>query len=91
MLDLNMWKNQVIYYPTDYGQYIDPITNRVCSITDKHSIDNATRWTYENRSRIINPLTNDTYIKNDLVIYSRYVGYVWIYKATSLVPILAGT
>lgn len=96
MLDLNMWKNQVIYYPPNYGQYVDGITNRVCSITDQKSIDILYRgdgiidWSYENRSRMINPQTNLTYIRQDLIIYARYFGYPWMYKMASLIPILAG-
>ncbi|KAH9420693.1 hypothetical protein DERP_001124 [Dermatophagoides pteronyssinus] len=96
MLDLNMWKNQVIYYPSNYGQYVETITNRVCSITDQKSIDILHRgdglidWSYENRSRMIDPQTNRTYIQEDLIIYARYFGYPWVYKMASLIPILAG-
>nr|XP_046914791.1 uncharacterized protein LOC124495451 [Dermatophagoides farinae] len=96
MLDLNMWKNQVIYYPPDYGQYVDANTKRVCSITDQKSItvlhrgDGMIEWTYKNRSQMIDPQTNRTYIEEDLMIYARYFGFAWVYKMASLIPILAG-
>ena len=33
-LDLNMMKNQLLYQPSDFGQYTDPSTNRIWTVTD---------------------------------------------------------
>ncbi|KPM11147.1 THEM117 domain containing protein, partial [Sarcoptes scabiei] len=87
MLDLNMWKNQIIYYPLDYGQYVGP-KSKVISITDQSSIETMSKWSFELRKRMINLETNRTFFEDDLKIEARYTGSAWIIKATSLIPIL---
>lgn len=89
MLDLNMWKNQIIYYPLDYGQYVGP-KSKVISITDQSSIETMSKWSFELRKRMINLETNRTFFEDDLKIEARYTGSAWIIKATSLIPILIG-
>lgn len=41
MLDCNMIKNQLIYHPVDYGQYVDPSDNSVWTIVDQAYLDLA--------------------------------------------------
>lgn len=92
MLDLNMWKNQVIYYPPDYGQYVDPITRKVYTVNDTKLLQshNTTLWQYEFRRNTINPATNRSFIETDMLVSSRYIGYpAWI-KALTLLPIAGG-
>lgn len=92
MLDLNMWKNQVIYYPTDYGQYVDPITKKVFTVNDTKVLNthNTTWWQYEFRKNMINPETNRSYIETDLMVNSRYIGYPAWMKALTFIPIACG-
>ena len=55
-----MMKNQLLYQPSDFGQYTDPSTNRIWTVTDTAllkqlyplgvpSTDAATQITWENR------------------------------------------
>ena len=92
MLDLNMWKNQIIYYPPDYGQYVDPQHHKVYTVLDADllSTRNQTLWNYTTRSSQLNPDTNQTFIESDLVINSRYLGYPAFIKAMAFLPIAAG-
>ncbi len=92
MLDLNMWKNQIIYFPPDYGQYVDPKYHKVYTVLDAEllSTGNRSLWEYTTRALHINPLTNQTYIDHDLVINSRYLGYPAFIKAMAFLPIAAG-
>ena len=92
MLDLNMWKNQIIYNPPDYGQYVDPVHHKVYTVSDPLILatENRSLWEFNTRASQINPLTNETFIKSDLVINSRYLGYPAFIKAMAFLPIAAG-
>jgi hypothetical protein len=92
MLDLNMWKNQIIYFPPDYGQYVDPKYHKVYTVLDESLLatDNRSLWDYSTRASHINPLTNTTFIESDLVVNTRYLGYPAFIKGMSFLPIAAG-
>lgn len=99
MLDLNMWKNQIIYYPSDFGQYTHPKTNRVYTVNETTiperinledpELSNYTVWTYNQRLTMHNS-ANHSLIEYDLVINSRYAGYSWFWKGSSVIPIALG-
>lgn len=99
MLDLNMWKNQIIYRPEDFGQYVDPVLHNVYTIneTEPLKIDptdpesfNYTIWTFETRKACIDKATNQSCIHLDSMIKSRYLGYPAMVKALSFIPIACG-
>lgn len=82
-LDLNMMKNQVIYTPQDFGQYTDPSTGHIWTITDeaylaqaytKGVLSNATLITWEARRGAANLTAS---ILTDYVSESRWeeIGY----------------
>ncbi|XP_077995115.1 transmembrane protein 117-like isoform X2 [Glandiceps talaboti] len=90
ILDLNMWKNQIFYFPYDYGQYIDN-DGRVMTITDTVTLEthNATIMTHAWRSNNINPLTNRTFVADDFGMNSRYYDFALAIKAMAFIPSLA--
>jgi len=100
MLDLNMWKNQIIYSPADFGQYTHPGTHQVYTVNETAwptkfdledpELSNYTIWTWELRSQKLHPLTNKSLVESDLVINSLYIGYHWSIKALSFIPIFCG-
>ncbi len=65
LFDLNMWKNQIFYHPSAYGQY-SGVHNRVHTVTNETILatDDAVLWTYEARSQI-NPQTKLPYINGE--------------------------
>ncbi|KAK3876282.1 hypothetical protein Pcinc_018936 [Petrolisthes cinctipes] len=91
MLDLNMWKNQIFYVPSVYGQYIDPETRIVYTVEDSDFVNtnNASAWTFEARSKI-NNLTGTPFIEEDMFMYSRYMGYSMGIKCTAFIPNILG-
>ena len=91
MLDLNMWKNQIIYYPPGYGQYTGP-DHKVYTVDDKNLLatGNQTLWTYAVRASAFDPSTNRTYIEGDLKVNSRYLGYPAYVKSMAFLPCAAG-
>lgn len=76
LLDLNMWKNQIFYYPYDYGQYINN-ESRIFTVQDDYSLEkyNESMTTYAFRSTTINPLTNKTYVEGDTHMNTKYLNY----------------
>ena len=62
LFDLNMWKNQIFYYPSKYGQYIG-IGNRVVTVTNQTILqsNDPSLWSYEARAQI-NPESGLPYI-----------------------------
>ncbi|RWS04943.1 uncharacterized protein B4U79_13815 [Dinothrombium tinctorium] len=91
MLDLNMWKNQIIYNPPDYGQYTGP-DNKVYSVSDLDLLasGNSSLWTFNRRASTLNPATNKTYAETDLKVNSRYLGYPMLLKSMAFLPCAAG-
>lgn len=57
IFDLNMWKNQIFYYPEKYGQYI-ATEHRVFTVTNETILmtEDPDLWTLQARSRA-NPKT----------------------------------
>lgn len=92
MLDLNMWKNQIIYDPPNYGQYVDPLDHKVYTVLSPDVLNqqNATLISYEYRSRTINPETQQPYIFEDLKVNSRYLNYPAFIKGMAFLPCAAG-
>ncbi|XP_061173205.1 transmembrane protein 117-like [Saccostrea echinata] len=87
ILDLNMWKNQIFYYPFDYGQYTDS-DGKIHSVTDEYSLKtfNETQLSYSYRSVTVNPNTNTTYLAGDTVMNARYNGYHVAIKLIAFIP-----
>lgn len=95
LLDLNMWKNQVIYKPSEYGQYVHPVTKMVHTVNDTIAQRKALlvpdiKWNYNSRLAEKDPATNKSLVENDLMVYARYFGYPFFIKALSLFPIAGG-
>ena len=63
MFDLNMWKNQIFYYPEKYGQYI-ATEHRVYTVTNETILvtGDPESWTYRARS-MPNPETGLPYME----------------------------
>lgn len=91
LLDLNMWKNQIFYFPPDYGQYTGP-DDRVYTLSDMNILatGNTTLWSYDVRAYTIDPKTNHTLAEDDLKINSRYLGYSYYIKSLAFLPCAAG-
>lgn len=60
MLDLNMWKNQIIYTPLEYGQYIHPQSKRVYTVEKDSSTDPDCLLIQNSTNSTLKPLSNDT-------------------------------
>lgn len=95
LLDLNMWKNQVIYEPSEYGQYVHPVTKMVYTVNDTtiqqgEWVVSDVKWNYNSRLSGKDPFTNQSLVENDLKVYARYVGYPFFIKSLSLIPITTG-
>ncbi|XP_052067421.1 transmembrane protein 117-like [Mytilus californianus] len=90
ILDLNMWKNQIFYYPYDYGQYTDN-DGKIHTVNDDFSLENhnETLMSFSYRNSTINPLTNQTYISEDGVMNSRFYDNSLAVKAIAFIPALA--
>ncbi|CAG2182833.1 unnamed protein product, partial [Oppiella nova] len=82
---------QIIYYPPDYGQYVEPINQKIYTVVDRSVLDtgNRTAWSYRTRMAI-NPETNMITKNTDFIINSRYLGYPAFIKAMAFLPIAAG-
>ena len=89
LLDLNMWKNQIMYTPLDFGQYVGP-DGRIWSVRDEFSIKshykNTTVFSYEWRKLTIDPITNKTFNADDYVTDSRYRETAFAVKALAFIP-----
>jgi len=90
IFDLNMWKNQIFYYPEKYGQYIATehkvytVTNESILMTNDHEL-----WTFHARS-MFNPETSLPFMEEDMYMNSRFLGYsMWI-KSTAFIPCVCG-
>lgn len=90
IFDLNMWKNQIFYYPEAYGQYT-ATENRVYTVTNESILlsNKPELWSYNARS-MANPETGFPYIDEDLTMYSRYLGYSMVIKSAALIPCVLG-
>ncbi|XP_054266172.1 uncharacterized protein LOC128988678 isoform X2 [Macrosteles quadrilineatus] len=86
LLDLNMWKNQIFYYPSKYGQYYEP-GRKILTVLDDNILasGNKSLWTWEARSQT-NASTGQPYWKNDMVMNSRYMEYPMLLKCTAIIP-----
>lgn len=53
MCDLNMWKNQIFYHPSQYGQYTG-IDDKIRTVSDKKVLlsGNASLWSWDARNHI---------------------------------------
>ncbi|KAM7292788.1 transmembrane protein 117 [Ixodes scapularis] len=91
LLDLNMWKNQIFYYPPDYGQYTGT-DNKVRTVASYAVLatGNRTLWTLENRQNVLNPRTNESLMEDDILMNSRYLGYPLSVKGLAFLPSLLG-
>ncbi|XP_064601470.1 transmembrane protein 117-like [Liolophura sinensis] len=87
ILDLNMWKNQIMYVPVDFAQYTDP-EGRIHTTNDMMSLltTNATILSYSWRNSTINPDTNVTYLATDTIMNARYNDYPFVWKALAFIP-----
>ncbi|PAA63764.1 hypothetical protein BOX15_Mlig013874g1 [Macrostomum lignano] len=86
-LDLNMWKNQMIYSPCEYGQYVGPygsiytVHNETELALVDCSSDNHT-LNYEYRNQTFAP-DGETLLSKDIWTHSRYTGYPLYVKLSS--------
>ena len=89
ILDMNMWKNQIFYYPYDYGQYTGP-DHKIYTVQDQYSIDtfNETLTNFAYRNATINPNTGLTFVSTDTHMNSRYYGIALGVKAIAFFPSL---
>ena len=89
ILDMNMWKNQIFYYPYDYGQYTGP-EDKIYTVQDQYSLDtfNETFITFAYRNSTINPNTNLTYVSTDTHMNSRYYSFHTAVKGIAFIPSL---
>ncbi|RZF38547.1 hypothetical protein LSTR_LSTR006142 [Laodelphax striatellus] len=87
LLDLNMWKNQIFYYPARFGQYTAPDDNKIRTVNDQELLQTANRslWTWDSRSQI-NETTGLPYFTSDVKMNSRYMGYPLLLKITAFIP-----
>ncbi|KAG8306024.1 hypothetical protein J6590_056699 [Homalodisca vitripennis] len=87
LLDLNMWKNQIFYYPSKYGQYVEPTGNKILTVLDEAILmtGNKSLWTWESRSQS-NSTTGQQFCTKDMVMNSRYMGYPLLLKCTAIIP-----
>jgi hypothetical protein len=87
MLDFNMYKNQVLYIPSDYMQYVDP-DGFVWTVEDTLEIDliredpSLLSWEARN-GRVFDGL-------QDVVSNSQYLEYGFIAMLSSFIPIVFG-
>ena len=89
MFDLNMWKNQMIYSPEDFGQYVNPKTKKIHVVLNANNVSSS-QFNWQFRAHHINPNTGRPFIENDMVLKSEYHNYhSWI-KALSFIPIAIG-
>lgn len=91
LLDMNMWKNQILYTPVDFAQYVDG-EGMIWSPMDKFTLDNYKNqtklMTYDFRNVTINPLTNRTYISDDFHVITRYRDYALGLKGVAFIPVI---
>ncbi|XP_058502621.1 transmembrane protein 117 [Solea solea] len=87
ILDLNMWKNQIFYKPYEYGQYVGP-GEKIYIVEEPETLSdfNRSTLTYEWRSTNINPVTNLSYVEQDVVLHSRYTGASMDIKCLAFIP-----
>ena len=90
ILDMNMWKNQIFYYPYDYGQYTGP-DDKIYTVQDQYSLDtfNETMINFNFRNATINPNTNKTFVSTDTHMNSRYYNFHLGVKGIAFIPSLA--
>ncbi|KAG7277236.1 hypothetical protein CRUP_015284 [Coryphaenoides rupestris] len=90
ILDLNMWKNQIFYKPYEYGQYVGP-GEKIYTVEEPETLRhfNRSTLTYAWRSTNTDPATNQTYVRRDMFLHSRYVGAGLDIKCLAFVPSLA--
>lgn len=88
--DLNMWKNQIFYNPSYYGQYTDK-DDKIRTVSDKTILDtgNASFWTWDARNHI-DEKTGKPYYFEDMIMNSRYMGYPMSAKWTAFIPSVIG-
>ncbi|KAG9490235.1 hypothetical protein GDO78_005885 [Eleutherodactylus coqui] len=89
ILDLNMWKNQIFYKPSAYGQYIGP-GQQIFTVEDAESLRNLNLSTlsWEWRSNSTDPHTNKSYVDGDMFLHSRYIGANLNVKCLAFIPSL---
>ncbi|KAL1116138.1 hypothetical protein AAG570_005633, partial [Ranatra chinensis] len=86
MLDLNMWKNQIFYYPDKFGQYIGP-NNKIHTVSDQNILKtgNDSLWSWEFRSKI-NQTSGLPYYYEDMKMNSMFLDYPLTLKCTAFIP-----
>ncbi|XP_073476049.1 transmembrane protein 117 isoform X1 [Aquarana catesbeiana] len=89
ILDLNMWKNQIFYKPSPYGQYIGP-GQKIYTVEDAESLQylNQTMLSWEWRSNNTDPYTNRSYVEGDMFLHSRFIGASLNVKCLAFIPSL---
>ncbi|XP_077373471.1 transmembrane protein 117 isoform X2 [Festucalex cinctus] len=89
ILDLNMWKNQIFYQPYEYGQYVGP-GEKILSVEEAEALRrfNRSTLTYQWRAANVDPKTNRSYVAQDLLLHSRYIGASMQVKCLAFIPSL---
>ncbi|CAH2278002.1 transmembrane 117 [Pelobates cultripes] len=89
ILDLNMWKNQIFYKPSAYGQYLGP-GKKIYTVEDTESLLNLNQSTlsWEWRSNHTDPYTNRSYVEGDMFLHSRFTGASLDVKCLAFIPSL---
>lgn len=89
ILDLNMWKNQIFYNPSDFGQYTDS-EGFIYTVADQQFLRwaNQSMMTYEWRWNHVNPKTNRTYGIDDHRMNAKYKGFSLTLKGLAFIPSL---
>ncbi|XP_075065176.1 transmembrane protein 117 [Mixophyes fleayi] len=87
ILDLNMWKNQIFYKPSAYGQYLGP-GQKIYTVEDTESLQNLNQTTlsWEWRSNNTDPYTNRSYVDGDMFLHSRFIGASLNVKCLAFIP-----
>ncbi|XP_037087622.1 transmembrane protein 117-like [Pollicipes pollicipes] len=90
ILDLNMWKNQFVYVPKNYGQYTDQY-RKIHTVMDQSVLltGNLTLWTYKARNTT-DSSTDQLYRLEDMVMNSKYMGYSTSVRCTTFIPCVLG-
>ncbi|KAM8973028.1 transmembrane protein 117 [Pelodytes ibericus] len=89
ILDLNMWKNQIFYKPSAYGQYLGP-GQKIFTVEDTESLMNLNKTTlsWDWRSNNTDPYTNRSYVEGDMFLHSRFIGASLNVKCLAFIPSL---
>lgn len=90
IFDLNMWKNQIFYYPEKYGQYI-ATEHRVYTVINESILmtNDPDNWSYAARS-VADSQTGLPLMEEDMYMHSRFLGYSMLIKSMAFIPCVFG-